>query len=168
MTKEKQGREVCQALPVPAPEVERLVLGYVREFAKRREAIDEVKHLVQNRIEERLASIPPKKKLLMEQIAKASSRVTSISEDLESPLGRSEHARDARGRARASGRSEADWVADVLTNFDEMWDIMTPENKGRLVSSLLNKVTVDDRTGAVRVELAVLSSPMAGEVQDEP
>jgi hypothetical protein len=49
----------------------------------------------------------------------------------------------------------------TLSDFDRVWAVMTPENRGRLVDALIARVVVDDRSGAVRVHLAVLSRPLS-------
>jgi DNA invertase Pin-like site-specific DNA recombinase len=189
MTREKQGSGVCAAPSLPAREVEELVLKYIRAFAKRKDSIAEVQRLVDERVEKSMACIVPKRKELAEQIARASARVRTISEDLEAPSGKKAHARkallerldqaalglhelqkelsalEAEAYALESAGSEVDWVAGILREFDQMWKLLTPENQGKLVCSLVEKVTVDDKTGAVSVELAVLSEPLPCEVE---
>jgi hypothetical protein len=115
--------------------------------------------------------------------------VRTISEDLEAPSGKKAHARkallerldqaalglhelqkelsalEAEAYALESAGSEVDWVAGILREFDQMWKLLTPENQGKLVCSLVEKVTVDDKTGAVSVELAVLSESLPCEVE---
>jgi len=186
VTKDKQGKGGCDAPQVPAGQAEALVVGYVRAFAKRKDAIKEVKELVQKRIEERMSSFGPRKKELVEQIAKMSLRVSGIMEDLESTRGKSEYAREAllsrleqnsqtmnqlqeelasleeSQVALESAREEVGWVAGILEEFEKMWQLMTLETRGRLIEALIKRVTVDDVSGAVNVELAVLSQPIAG------
>jgi hypothetical protein len=40
-------------------------------------------------------------------------------------------------------------VADTLTRFDTVWDVLTVENRARLVRALVDRVEVDERSGDV-------------------
>ena len=54
---------------------------------------------------------------------------------------------------------EAQWVADALADFDQLWAVMTPENRGRLVRALVHEVTVEPG-GAIAIAIGPL---VAGE-----
>jgi len=59
----------------------------------------------------------------------------------------------------AAERTVADWVIDALRNFARVWDLLTPENKGRLLRILVSQVRVDEDQGVIEVELAGFTSP---------
>ena len=57
--------------------------------------------------------------------------------------------------------ADAGWVEQALGRFSELWEVMTPENRGRLLRALVKGVRVDSSTGDIAVELHNLSEPMA-------
>jgi len=68
----------------------------------------------------------------------------------------------------AQAEVDARWVARSLANFESVWDVMTPENRGRLVRALVETVEVDGATGGVTVTLAELQLPPMPEGKDKP
>ncbi len=50
---------------------------------------------------------------------------------------------------------EGKWVVQALVEFDSVWDVLTIENRARLVRALVRRVEVDETTGEAT---AVLSS----------
>ncbi len=68
----------------------------------------------------------------------------------------------------AQAEVDARWVARSLANFESVWDVMTPENRGRLVRALVENVEVDGATGSVTVTLAELQLPPMPKGKDKP
>ncbi len=140
--------------------------------------------MVHRRVDGDLAAIRPERQKLVEQIGRTSARVRALSDEVEGAAGKSHHAHAAlldrleqaarslqdmqkdlsrserEVNAQEAARAEADWVVRTLSDFERMWALMTPENRGRLVDALIDRVVVDDRSGAVSVRLAVLSRPL--------
>ena len=48
---------------------------------------------------------------------------------------------------------EARWVSEVLEGFDAVWDVMTPENRSRLVRLLVERVEAVAAHGRVVITL---------------
>lgn len=48
---------------------------------------------------------------------------------------------------------EASWVSEVLGGFDAVWDVMTPENRSRLVRLLIERVEAVAADGRVVITL---------------
>ena len=59
---------------------------------------------------------------------------------------------------------DSDWVGGALSDFDAVWEVMTLENRGRLVRALVQTVAVDGLTGTVTATLADLQLPPVPEV----
>jgi hypothetical protein len=59
---------------------------------------------------------------------------------------------------------EAEWVARCLTDFDQVWDALSPENHGRLVRAVFERVEVDEPSGDVRVFATSLNASPAADV----
>ncbi|MCG8556775.1 MAG: hypothetical protein MJD61_16035 [Proteobacteria bacterium] len=51
---------------------------------------------------------------------------------------------------------EARWVARMLADIDRVWDAMGTENQGKLLRALVDRVSLDERSGAVEIVLADL------------
>lgn len=184
LTREKQGPGACASPPLPARPVEELVIKYILDFAHQETSVSEITRVVGARVDDRLTALRPERQKLIEQIGRTSARVRNLSQEVEDNAGKNVHAHAAllerleqaaralqelqRELSRVEGevsalddsRSDADWVARILGDFDRMWSIMTPDNRRRLVEALVDRVVVDDRSGAVSVHLAVLSRPL--------
>ena len=87
-------------------------------------------------------------KILEAEIARVAERL----ETQQRLLSETEHALSAL----AAAEENATWVVDALRRFDDVWDVLTPYNRGRLVRALVDKVVYDDASGAVEVHLAKL------------
>jgi site-specific DNA recombinase len=46
---------------------------------------------------------------------------------------------------------ETSWVARCLADFDPIWDVLTPENRGRLLRAVVQYVEVDEPANRVKV-----------------
>jgi hypothetical protein len=59
---------------------------------------------------------------------------------------------------------EASWVAQCLADFDKVWNVLTPENRGRLLRAVVQRVEVDEPAGKVSVVIAEFGLPQRQEV----
>lgn len=56
---------------------------------------------------------------------------------------------------------DAGWVASCLTDFDAIWDVLTPENRVRLLRAVVRSVEVNQPTNEVKVFITDLTgTPM--------
>jgi hypothetical protein len=53
---------------------------------------------------------------------------------------------------------EAGWVGQVLDDFTSVWDVLTPENRGRLLRAVVQAVEIDEPANQVKVVLADLGA----------
>jgi septation ring formation regulator EzrA len=53
---------------------------------------------------------------------------------------------------------EAGWVGQVLDDFTSVWDVLTPENRGRLLRAVVQTVEVDEPANQVKVVMADLEA----------
>jgi site-specific DNA recombinase len=56
-----------------------------------------------------------------------------------------------------AAKVEAGWIAQCLRDFDAVWDVLTSQNRGRLLRAIVERVDVDDEYGEVRTTLADLT-----------
>jgi hypothetical protein len=59
------------------------------------------------------------------------------------------------------------WVAGCLADFDAVWDVLTPENRGRLLRAIVQRVEVNEPGNQVAVVLADLGAEVAAPDQPE-
>ena len=57
---------------------------------------------------------------------------------------------------------EASWVAQWLGDFDKAWYVLTPENRGRPLRAVVQRVEVDEPANKVSVFIADLSAGLSG------
>jgi hypothetical protein len=62
---------------------------------------------------------------------------------------------DGEERALHELTADARWVAEALGRFDEVWDVMTAENRRRLLHSLVKAVIYDEAAGTLSTELTL-------------
>jgi hypothetical protein len=63
---------------------------------------------------------------------------------------------------------EAEWVSRCLADFDQVWDTLSAENRGRLVRAVFEGVEVDEPNGDVRVFATNLNAGPRGESRPAP
>ena len=64
---------------------------------------------------------------------------------------------------------EARWIGQALGDFDAVWDVLTIENRARLVRALVRRVEVDETTGEATAILTDLDlDDLAGEDAPAP
>jgi hypothetical protein len=60
---------------------------------------------------------------------------------------------------------EAEWVSRCLADFNQVWDTLNPENRGRLVRAVIERVEVDEPSSDVRVFITNLNPSPAAAVR---
>ena len=56
----------------------------------------------------------------------------------------------------------------TLDDLDDLWDVLTVQNRGRLVQAVVKRVEVDDINGTVSAELVDLSGGDVAGLVDGP
>ena len=178
VTRDKEGRKACPARPLPADAIEDFVIDRIREatadgdltadvstelralFDKRREALKTERRDLPRAI----ASLASEGRKLVETLASLNGTARRLLEDrieeVGQELGRCEARLATVERALAEldrAEVDADWVTNALTDLDDLWDVLTVDNRGRLVQAVVKRVDVDDVKGTVAAELVDLS-----------
>jgi len=183
-TRDTEGAGACGRGPLQADRLEQVVVTQMREAAARTpDLVDEVHARLQDMVETRRASLEAEQRHLPKQIAELAAERGRTTEALvhAGPRGRQaieERLRELAGaletaeaRLRDVERSrqrlkdaeiEAQWVGEVLADFDGLWSVMTPENRGRLLRAVVRDVTVQP-DGEVVATLGPLTLPEAAE-----
>ena len=177
VTRDKKGRKACPGRPLPAEAIEAFVVERIREATASGELAAEVEQQLQDRIEVRRArllterrDLPPKiaklsaeGRRLVEKIGEATDAASGLLdqriEEVGTDLGRFEARLTEVERDLAmldQVEIEGRWVARALANFDDVWDVLTIENRARLVRALVRRVEVDETSGEVTAVLTDL------------
>jgi len=53
---------------------------------------------------------------------------------------------------------EAGWVAQCIADFSACWDVLTPENRGRLLRALVHRIEIDQPAKRVEMRIADLAA----------
>jgi len=175
VSRDKHGKQACPSGPLPAEAIEDFIVERMRGATADGTLAAEVEQRLLARIEERQGDLLTERRDLPAQIAKLSAegrrlvekigeasavaaglldqRIEQVGADLaacESRLGEVERALGALDHAAIEGK----WVAQTLADFDAAWDVLTIENRCRLVTALVHSVEVDEPSGEVTVVLA--------------
>ena len=180
-TRDTQGAGACPRGPVSAEQVESAVVEQLQQTAIDAPGLPRVlQQRLRDKVEAERARLESERAQLPGQIAQlAAERARTVDALLHAgPRGRTALEERLGELARAIETSEArqhrvlhelealrrqeveaQWVADALADFDQLWAVMTPENRCRLVCALVHEVTVEPG-GAIAIAIGPL---VAGE-----
>ena len=60
------------------------------------------------------------------------------------------------------------WVARCLTDFDGIWEVLTPENRSRILRAVVERVEVNELANQVSVFLSDLGADVPAEAASQP
>jgi len=193
VTRDKEGRKACPARPLPADAIESFVIDRIREATADGGLTADVSAELQALFDERRDALKTERRDLPSAIASLSSEGRKLVgtirevngtarrlledriEEVGTELGRCEARLATVERALAEldrTEIEAEWVTSTLADLDDLWDVLTVQNRGRLVQAVVKRVDVDDIHGTVAAELVDLSGGdvaglVAGPAPDE-
>ena len=172
LSRDKRGRDACAAPYLPAQDIEDLVVDQIRRLARDpelaqavfREAASQQQALVPRLQTERQRLVRDRQakseqiQRLVAVLATADSPQPSVSErlaELEGLVGKVNHRLteiDLELTALGQNRIDPDDVARALAQFDDLWDVLYPQERSRLVRSLIATITYE-AAGDVRIAL---------------
>ncbi len=173
--RDKEGAAACPGRPLPAAAIENFVVGKLRDEIRSRDLGADVLVALRARIDQRRVLLEGRRKLIPREIAGLSAEGRKLVNGLKGTEGAADRGLEARlqevgtrledaerrlaevGRQLAaldSAGATQTWVTAVLQDFDALWDVMTDENRGRLVRVLVERVEVDGASGDVTIMLA--------------
>ena len=189
VTRDKEGRKACPARPLPADAIESFVIDRIREatadggltadvstelralFDKRRDALATERRDLPSAI----ATLASEGRKLVGTIRDVNGTARRLLEDrieeVGAELGRCETRLATVERALAEldrTEIEADWVTNTLAELDDLWDVLTVQNRNRLVQAVVKRVDIDDVNGTVEAELVDLSGGDVAGLVDGP
>ena len=189
VTRDKEGRKACPARPLPADAIEDFVIDRIREATAEGTLVADVSTALSGLFDKRRADLETERRGLPVKVASLSSEGRKLVETLGGVNGtarrlledRIEEVGDQLGRCedrlmtveRALAELdrtviEAEWVTRTLSNLDDLWDVLTVENRGRLVQAVVKRVDIDDVKGTVCAELADLAGGDVAGLVDLP
>ena len=180
VTRDKSGAAACAAHPLPADAIEDFIVDRLREATADGTLSRDVRKKLLGKVAEQRQAVETERQALPAAIAKLSSegrnlvetigqtkgtahrlleeRIEDIGDQLakrERRLTEVQHALAAIDQTEI----ETQWVIESLTHFDTVWDALNPENRGRLVRAVVEKVEVDEPSGHVTAVLVDLDLP---------
>jgi DNA invertase Pin-like site-specific DNA recombinase len=189
LTRDKQGRDACPSSPLPADAIEEYVLERLRETTADGMLAKDVAASVKERAAARRKDILTERQKLPNEIASLSDEGKRLVETIATVNGAARRLLDerlveigqqlARSEARLAAAErelanldalevEAAWVTQCLTDFDKVWDVLTPENRARLLRAVVQRVEVDEPANKVSVHITDLSAALAPATTNEP
>jgi hypothetical protein len=177
--RDKEGKEACPSSPLPADAIEDYVVERLREATADGTLAAEVAAGVEERVAARRKGILTERQKLPPEIASLSAEARRTVETMAGMTGTARQLVDERlqqigdelgrceGQLAAAERElanldalevEVAWVAQCLTDFDCIWDVLTPENRGRLLRAIVQRVEVNEPANQVSVFIADLGA----------
>jgi hypothetical protein len=178
LTRDKEGVGACPTKPLPAGPIEDHVVGRVREATADGRLAADVAARLAERVGAERAELQAERQTLPGAIARLSAegrrlaeaagatdgaarrlieeRLRNVGEDLAAREARLA-AVERRLGALTSLEVEGAGVERALREFDGMWELLTLDNRARLVRAVVTAVEIDQAAGQVTVRLADLS-----------
>jgi len=173
----EKGRDGCTARALPAQAIEAFVCDRLREIAASGKVAAQL-------TEHARELVTVHRTPLVAHVSKTRATIASLSDDAErisqrmnkaTPTARVELAEraeklvkqideldaDVRGaeekiKAIDAAKAESAWLVDQLKDFASVWDLLTPENRGRLIRGLVRSIHVDES----KHEIAIVFAPL--------
>ena len=174
VTRDKNGRKACRSRPLPADAIEAFIVERIREATIGGTLAGDVEQRLRARIEGDREALRTERRELPARIAKLSAEGRRLVEKIGEATGaasslinqRIEEVGAELGRCQAllaeveygitlldQAEIEARHVVQALANFDDVWELLTTANRGRLVRALVRSIEIDEPTGAVTAVL---------------
>ena len=181
VTRDKQGRQACPARPVTARAIEGYVVDQLRDAVAGGDLASEVTAAVQRRVADARRNLEVEHRMLPGQIVSLSAELQRDTDTLQHLSGAARRPIEARLQATGDQLARAEarliavetelhrldgievdgaWVAECLTDFHRIWDVLTAENRARLLRVVIERVELDEPANEVRVFLADLSADL--------
>jgi len=181
VTRDKQGKDACPSAPLPARAIESYVLERLRQATADGAPATDIVASVKSRAAARRKDILVERKKLPAEIASLSDEGKRLVETIATVNGAARRLLDDRlgeigqqlarceARLAAAERDlgnldaveiEAAWVAQCLADFDKVWNVLTPENRARLMRAVIQRVEVDEPSNKVSVHITDLSTSL--------
>ena len=56
-------------------------------------------------------------------------------------------------------RVDGQWLAEVLSDWDRLWALLTPANRQQLLATVVQEIRIDEPAGLIEVDLIDFSQP---------
>jgi site-specific DNA recombinase len=175
ISRDRRGKEACPSAPMPAQAIEDFVVNALREAVARSGLATELTAAVRERVAARRDALGIERKELPRLSAGLSGELQRGAASLENLTGPARRAIEtqleevgrqlARHEARLAAverelaqldarEVEAAWVANCLTDFHRIWNLLTPENRARLVRAVIERVEINEPANEIRIFVA--------------
>jgi len=148
VTRDSRGSETCAARQVPAKAIEEFVVERIRDAL----AGNELTHAYAQsltRIQEMKDYAAADRQALQQQLAQSEGATP----DTEDSLRVRQHEMNLRIAELEQMSIDTEWVARVIQDFNQSWELLTPENRGRLIRAVVQRIVMNDNEGTVTVEM---------------
>jgi len=181
--RDKLGKEACAARPLPAGALEDFVAQRITAATADGTLVPHIEQSLRRRIEEQRKALAAMRADLPGRVASASAAASKLTDELGKLDGRARELVEAKLRVEADrlvaaerqlaeverdladlevADAEVTWMLGALRDFETVWRLMTPENRGRLLRALVAAVRVKDE-GEVEIELVNFSADARAE-----
>jgi site-specific DNA recombinase len=178
VTRDKQGAKACTGKQLSAPAIEAFIVERLREAIAAGDFVAEVHERLTEWKTTRRADLETERKAirikikalskegnsLVDALTQTEGKARRLLEEKMADVGEQLSVHEARQQeidhvlaSLDKAVLETQWVADILSNFEAVWEAMTIENRGRLMRAVVEKVEVNEETGLVTAVLVDLS-----------
>lgn len=184
ITRDKQGAEACPSSPLPAAAIEDYVVEQLRAKVLTSNLVAEITAEATEQVAARRADLVIERDQLPQELAALAAESRQVIETLPSVTGPARRLVDERlhsldeqmqrcEQRLATVQSElgslaaveldAAWVERCLQDFASVWDVLSPENRARLLRAVVERVEVDEPANKVTIRLANLAATISAD-----
>jgi site-specific DNA recombinase len=161
----QSGRQKCPSGSLPAAEMERIVVGHIREISTDAGLRDAVLQQARAHVDEELKALKTEQRQLQQQLARqhaevrklavdsqanSTARIADLHDQITQAENRLEHLRALIDDVSANRISNDD-VGAAFADFDNLWESFSPREQADLLSLLIAAVEFDVRASTVSV-----------------
>ena len=151
VTRDKHGRDRCAAREVSAETIEEFVVDRVRDAQAGGALQDAFEHRL-SRMRGQMDGTTATRGSMQAELDSGSSN------DSGDSLRMNLYQTDLRIAELDQAIIDIEWAMQVLQDFEPAWELLSDENRARLIRALIHRVTIDDTDGIVTVEMTDASA----------
>jgi site-specific DNA recombinase len=173
---QKTGWDTCPSKSIPAAEIEKFVLGHVRELVRNPTVIAETVAQVRAQRRDQLDTLNSERRGLERDFAHWNRELHDVVLAADGGLHATARLADLQDRIRTTERRLTDVHTEVsaldrtdvdtetitaaLTKFDPVWEALTPREQTRLVELLVSRVDYNGASGKVAITFRADAVPL--------
>jgi site-specific DNA recombinase len=157
---QKKGWDSCPSKSVPAGQVEKFVVDQIKHIGRDPAVLAGTLRQVQRQQAKELAEVQAEEKSVQRELSRLRTSVGKLADDADKAAVVAEQVQRAEQELAGlqeriakvqAGRVEPDEVSAALSSFEPVWEQLTPQEQGRVLRLLIERVEYDGSAGTIGI-----------------